>query len=169
MNLIDHMKVPEGWLVIRAYDASNGRLLETIEGPNIVVNHGREALARLLGGHDPIADAAALVGTDYEGIESWVVNTMAFGDGGHQTVPAFDPLVMEAVSVTDTALHSTTVDHPILEAVATWDAGARKVTFTTTVEAADGNGAGTLEYSEAGLFFGDSTPGDSALMFSHKA
>lgn len=165
MEFKDNVKVPTGWLTICAYDG-RGRLIDKMEGENIVVNYGREALARLLGGHDPVADAAALVGTPYEGIETWVVNTMGFGKGGHD---AGDPLIMEAVSVTDTALYDETVNHPRVEAVATWSAGDRKVTFTAEVDTTEGNGTGTLEYSEAGLFFGDTTGGDSDVLFAHKA
>lgn len=162
MELFDAIKVPEGFFQLHAYDANSGQLVDKVEGYNIVVNHGREALARLLGAHDPGSDPPT---GDYTGVASWHVDTMRFGDGGHQTTPSFDPLVMLTVAVTDEDLYGT--EHIAKTAAATWPA-ERKVTFTSTIEAAEGNGAGTLEYSEAGLFYGVSD-GASTWMFAHKA
>lgn len=159
MDLQDIMRVPEGFFQLHAYDANSGRLVDKTEGFNIVVNHGREALARLLGAHDPSGDPP---GGDYTGVASWHVDTMRFGDGGHD--PG-DQTVMLTVSVTDDDLYGT--EHIAKTAVQTW-LSERKVTFTSTIEAAEGNGAGTLEYSEAGLFYGVSD-GASTWMFAHKA
>ena len=159
MNLIDTVRVPDGIFVLSSYDAESGRLIDRVNGHNIVVNHGREAMARLLGAHDPSGDPP---GGDYTGVASWNVDTMRFGDGGHN--PG-DQTVMLTVSVTDEDLYGT--EHIAKIAAATWPE-ERKVTFTSTIEAAEGNGAGTLEYSEAGLFYGVSD-GASTWMFAHKA
>jgi hypothetical protein len=159
MELIDTMRVPEGFFQLHSYDAESGQLLDVVEGHNIVVNHGREALARLLGNHDPGSDPPT---GDYSGVASWHVDTMRFGDGGHD--PG-DQTVMVTVSVTDEDLYGT--EHIAKTAAATWPA-ERKVTFTSTVEAAEGNGSGFLEYSEAGLYYGVGA-GTSTWMFAHKA
>jgi len=115
-----------------------------VTGENIVVNDGREALARLLGA-DP---------------GDWFVDTMKFGDGGHDVV---DQTIMETVDVTDDDLYGTEHFSYDVTSTTTWPA-LRKVQFVATVEAAEGNGAGTLEYSEAGLFYDSGT-----VMFAHKA
>jgi hypothetical protein len=116
------------------------------------VNDGRESLARLVGNSGA-----------YGGVTTWYPDTMKFGKGGHNPL---NQLEMVTVSVTDTDLYdqgatpayypdkSVTVTHPAL----------RKVSFESTVDVGEGNGTGTLEYSEAGLFY-DS----GAVMWSHKA
>jgi hypothetical protein len=145
MNLFDSIKVPVGVFDLRAFDASSGSLVQHVTGENIVVNDGREALARLLG-NDP---------------GDWYVDTMKFGDGGHT---AGTPPGLETVDVTDTDLYGTIhISKDVTGAGTTWPA-TRKVTFTATVEAAEGNGAGSLEYSEAGLYYNA-----GASMFAHKA
>ncbi len=149
MKLFDKVDV-SGSLMIRSYDLQ-GRLLESREGQNIVVNDGREALARLLGGD-------LSLGSD---LSNWTVDTMKFGDGGHQTTPTFDPTILLPVSVEDDDLYGT--EH-VAEAVATTWPADRKVMFEATIEASEGNGTGTLEYSEAGLYYNS-----GAAMFAHKA
>lgn len=128
-------------------------------GENIVVNDGREALARLLGNDTG----------------NWFVDYMKFGSGGHD--PA-DPTIMKSVDVTDTDLYSVvgggTPAHAGGEAYnfefdvtssTTWPSvGSRKVVFEGIVEATEGNDTGTLEYSEAGLYYNGGT-----AMFAHKA
>lgn len=146
MNLIDSIKIPDGVFVLSAYDANSGRLVDRVEGHNIVVNDGREALARLLGNDSG---------------QDWFVDTMKFGDGGHEVA---DPTDMVAVDVTDADLYGNIhISKDVTGAGTTWPA-TRKVQFVATVAAGEGNGAGTLEYSEAGLYY-DS--GNS--MFAHKA
>ena len=146
MNLMDSIRIPDGFFSLRSYEEMSGRLIDEVEGYNIVVNDGREALARLLGNDSG---------------QDWFVDTMKFGDGGHEVA---DPTDMVAVDVTDADLHGNIhISKDITGAGTTWPA-ARKVTFTATIEAGEGNGAGTLEYSEAGLYY-DS--GNS--MFAHKA
>jgi hypothetical protein len=153
MNLLDAIKVPMGHFQLDSYDAFTGQLLDHIEGANIVVNDGREALARLLGNSGPDG-----------GVTTWYVDTMKFGKGGHN--PG-DVLEMVEVLVTDSDLYDQTADHITVDqdvtGTTTWPA-ARKVTFEATVEAAEGNGSGVLEYSEAGLYY-DS----GSIMFAHKA
>ena len=145
MQLHDKVYVPEGVLEIRLYDAQ-GRLQDYVVGRNMVVNDGREALARLLGN---------------DGTQDWFVDTMKFGDGGHN--PA-NPAEMVEVFVTDTDLYGTIHISKDVTGVGTTFPSTKKVTFTASVEAAEGNGAGTLEYSEAGLYYDG---GNS--MFAHKA
>ncbi|RLC66196.1 MAG: hypothetical protein DRH97_06850, partial [Chloroflexi bacterium] len=123
-----------------------------------MVNDGREALARLLGA-DP---------------GDWFVDFMKFGSGGHNPDDATE---MGSVDVTDDDLYSVggggDWSHAGGEAynfeydvtsTTTWPSPLRKVQFEATVEATEGNGAGTLEYSEAGLFYDSGT-----VMFAHKA
>ena len=86
------------------------------------------------------------------------MDTMKFGDGGHDPL---DVTSMVAVDVTDDDLYGTI---HISKAVAVTWPSLRKVNFQATVEAAEGNGAGVLEYSEAGLYYNSGT-----AMFSHKA
>lgn len=146
MEFHDSIRVPDGLLKIQAFDAKTGRLVDEVEGYNIVVNDGREALARLLGN---------------DSTQTWYVDTMKFGDGGHEVLDVTD---MVAVDVTDADLYGNIhISKDVTGAGTTWPA-TRKVTFTATVEAAEGNGTGILEYSEAGLYY-DS--GNS--MFAHKA
>ena len=152
MDLFDTVKVPEGFLQIRAYEANTGRLVDLVEGHNIVVNDGREALARLLGNSGPDG-----------GVTSWHVDTMKFGKGGHNPL---NPLEMVAVSVTDTDLYdqgATPAYYPDKTVTVSFPS-YRKVTFEASVEAAEGNGTGVLEYSEAGLYYDT-----GQIMFSHKA
>jgi hypothetical protein len=144
MNLFDTVKVPVGVFDLRAFHAPSGRLVQHVTGENIVVNDGREALARLLG------NASG----------DWFVDTMKFGDGGHD--PS-DVTVMETVDVTDTDLYGNENFSYDVTSTTTWPSD-RKVQFEATVEAAEGNGTGTLEYSEAGLYYASGT-----LMFAHKA
>lgn len=145
MRLMDKVWVPEGSLRVQAYDGL-GRLVDDFEGPNIVVNDGREALARLLGNNSS---------------QDWFVDTMKFGDGGHN--PA-NPSEMVAVAVTDSDLYGTThISKDVTGAGTTWPE-TKKVTFTASIEASEGNGTGTLEYSEAGLYYNSGTQ-----MFAHKA
>jgi len=117
-----------------------------VHGENIVVNNGREALARLLG------NASG----------DWFVDTMKFGKGGHD--PS-DPTIMVAVDITDDDLYDTSASYPEIDVTATttWPA-LRKVQFEAEVAAGVGNGTGVLEYSEAGLYYNGGT-----VMFSHKA
>jgi hypothetical protein len=152
MNLFDSITVPDGFFQLRAVEARTGRLVDYVEGHNIVVNDGREALARLIGN-----SGAA------NGVTTWYVDTMSFGKGGHNPI---NQLEMVTVSVTDFEMYdqgATPADYPD-ETVTISFPSDRKVTFEATIEAAEGNGSGTLEYSEAGLFY------DSGQkMFSHKA
>ena len=83
---------------------------------------------------------------------------MKFGDGGHD--PG-DPLVMLPVAVTDDDLYGTI---HIAKSVTVTFPEARKVQFVSEVETTEGNGTGTLEYSEAGLYYNSGTQ-----MFAHKA
>jgi len=83
---------------------------------------------------------------------------MKFGDGGHN--PA-DPTEMETVAVTDDDLYGTI---HISKSVTTTFPALRKVQFEAEVETSEGNGAGTLEYSEAGLYYNS-----GVSMFAHKA
>jgi len=169
MNFFDTVIVPEGRFQLWAYKAATGQLVDYVEGSNIVVNYGREALARLLGNHDPGADPPDGV---YTGVASWYVDKMKFANGGHDLV---DVTIMNAVSVTDTDLtpHISGVPDTdqLFEADVTvsWTSfGSRKVTFTANMEAAEGNSPTDLidpfEYSEAGLYYSE-----GSMMFSHKA
>ena len=165
MDFIDAIKVPEGVFQLRSYDVRTGQLVDFVEGTNIVVNYGREALARLLGAHDPVADPPDGV---YTGVISWHVDKMKFANGGHDPL---DVTVMLPVSVTDTDLTPDPDPDQLFEAdvVATWPSfGSRKVTFTAYMEAAEGNSPTDLidpySYSEAGLYFSEGN-----LMFAHKA
>lgn len=148
MNLFDSVKVPVGIFQLSSYDARSGRLLERIEGENIVVNDGREALARLLGNDG--------------GPTTWYVDTIKFGDGGHNPL---DVTEMLPVDITDSDLYGT--EHFSTAVTVTFPA-LKKVTFTGTVEAAEGNSPGDTidpnEYSEAGLYYNG-----GLLMFAHKS
>lgn len=164
MDFIDAIKVPEGIFQLRSYDVRTGQLIDFVEGTNIVVNYGREALARLLGAHDPSLDPPD---GDYTGVISWHVDKMKFGNGGHNPL---DVTEMLAVSVADTDLYATN-PLQVFEADTTvsWPSfGSRKVTFTASMEAAEGNSPTDLidpyEYSEAGLYYSEGT-----MMFAHKA
>jgi len=86
---------------------------------------------------------------------------MKFGDGGHT---ATVPPGMVAVDVTDTDLYGAIHISKDVTGAGTTFPATRKVTFTATVEAAEGNGTGVLEYSEAGLYYNAGTQ-----MFSHKS
>jgi hypothetical protein len=165
MEFIDAIKVPEGIFQLRSYDARTGQLIDFVEGTNIVVNFGREALARLLGAHDP--SVAPLPDGDFTGVASWHVDTMKFGNGGHNPV---DVTEMLAVSVTDDDLYAAN-PLQVFEAptTASWTSfGSRKVTFTASMEIDEGNSPTDLvdpyEYSEAGLYFSG-----GSMMFAHKA
>lgn len=166
MEFFDTIKVPEGRFQLWAYNDATGKLVDYVEGNNIVVNNGREALARLLGAHDPTAPGETPDG-DFTGVLSWSVDTLKFGNGGHDVV---DVTIMNAVSVTDDDLYATD-PLQVFEAATTasWPSfGSRKVTFTATMEAAEGNSPTDLidpyEYSEAGLYYASGT-----MMFAHKA
>lgn len=68
---------------------------------------------------------------------------------------------METVAVTDSDLYGNLhISKPV---TITFPA-ARQVQFTAAVETNEGNGAGVLEYSEAGLYYNAGTQ-----MFAHKA
>jgi len=166
MEFFDDVKVPEGFFQLHAYDARSGKLVDYVEGHNIVVNDGREALARLLGHHDPVLDP--ILSGPAAGVVSWYVDTLAFGDGGHDPDSVGDQTVMTPVLVTDTGLYGTT--HVTRPVTVTWPS-YRKVVFEATVESTEGNHPSppaVNEYSEAGLFYGTS-PGNSMVMFAHKS
>jgi hypothetical protein len=162
MDLYDHIMVPEGFFQLHVYDAPSGKLVDYVEGHNIVVNDGREALARLLGNHDPILNPPP------SGVTSWYVDTLSFGDGGHDPDNIGDQTIMTPVLVTDTDLYGTKhISRPV---TVSWPS-YRKVVFEATVESTEGNHPSppaVNEYSEAGLFYGD-TPGTSTVMFAHKS
>jgi len=149
MNLLDSITVPEGFFQLRAIEASTGRLVDYVEGHNIVVNDGRESLARLVGN-----SGAA------NGVTTWYPDTMKFGKGGHNPL---NQLEMVTVSVTDTDLYDGGASWPDKSVTVTFPS-VRKVSFEATVDVGEGNGTGTLEYSEAGLYY-DS----GAVLWAHKA
>jgi len=153
MRLDDHVYIPDGVLELRAYN-TQGKLLDYVHGGNIVVNGGREALARLMG-NDP---------------GSWSVDAMKFGDAGHEPLT---PHNMVPVDVSDTDLYGTT--HVTIGLTGSgvgdfqtmdvnWPVEGKKVQFVAPVEADQGNGTDTAEYSEAGLFYNN-----GSIMFAHKS
>lgn len=146
MFMRDTVNVPVGVFKLYAWDMQ-GRLVDYVEGHNIVVNNGRNALARIIGGDTSLG---ALV--------DWTVDTIKFGDGGHD--PA-DPTIMETVDVTDAGLYGSTL---ITKSVTVTFPATRQVQFSATIDTSEGNGSGTQEYSEAGLYFDSGT-----TMFAHKA
>lgn len=146
MHLIDSVPIPEGFFRMWAYNV-DGQLVDYVEGQNIVVNDGRNALSRLIGGDTSLGDLA-----------DWTVDAIKFGDGGHN--PA-DVTQMVTVDVTDADLYGSTI---ISKPVTVTFPATRQVQFTATIDTTEGNGSGTQEYSEAGLYYNGGT-----LMFAHKA
>jgi hypothetical protein len=146
LGLYDKVSVPEGVFKLYAW-GPNGTLVDYVEGHNIVVNGGRNALSRLIGGD-----------TSLGALADWTVDTIKFGDGGHN--PS-DPTEMIAVDVTDSDLYGSII---ISKSVTTIFPATRQVQFSATVETSEGNGSGTQEYSEAGLYYDSGT-----TMFAHKS
>jgi len=144
MNVSEKVSVPNGYLVIKSYDI-NGKLVDQVEGYNIITNDGREALAHLMG-NDSTLD--------------WYVDEIQLSDGGHNPV---DVTEMLPVNVTDTDLfHAAVFTKAITDANISFPS-TRKVTFSSSMETTEGNGTGTQAYSEAGLFYRSGT-----FMFTHK-
>ena len=141
----ESVPVPNGYLVIKSYNTS-GRLIDQVEGYNIITNEGREALAHLMGN-----DSA----------DDWFVDTIKLSDGGHNPI---DVTEMLPVNVTDTDLFNAAIFTKSITTVSNISfPSVRKVTFSSSMETTEGNAGGTQAYSEAGLFYRGGT-----IMFTHK-
>jgi len=110
---------------------SNGILV--LEKSNIIVDAGLEKLSNTLAYGSPI------------------VSHIALGDGLADT--STDPPTIQDPSASDTEL----VHEIIRKAVSATIMSNHAVRFSITLENNEGNGSGTVNYSEAGLFLSDGT------------
>jgi len=149
MNLLEKVKVPVGYLVIQSYDL-DGHLIDQVEGENIIVNNGREALAHLMG-NDSTLD--------------WHIDAIKLSNGGYgSNADPSDITVMKPVNVTDEDLFNTPLfTKEITDANISFP-DTRKVVFSSSMEANEGNYGDSQDYSEAGLYYRNGT-----LMFTHRA
>jgi len=111
------------------------------EKSNLIVNGARKALAHL------IAEAAAIYRIDY----------FKLGTGGHAPGDILTPV---SPTITDTQLEelafTKAIDH-VNDTYLPTPPAETSVKFTVVVEKAEGNGSGTVAYTEAGLFCSDGT------------
>ena len=111
------------------------------EKSNLIVNGARKALAHL------IAEAAAIYRIDY----------FKLGTGGHAPGDILTPV---SPTITDSNLEelafTKAIDH-LNDIYLPTPPAETSVKFTVVVEKAEGNGTGTVAYTEAGLFCSDST------------
>lgn len=100
---------------------------------NLVVNQGRKVLAHLLA----------------QGVSSYSIATMHWGTGGHLGTDILTPV---PPTVADTGL----VEDVFTKAIERYDFFPENeettVMFTTVLEKTQGNGSGTIAYTEAGMF-----------------
>ena len=147
MFLADLVQPPTGHVNIKVYDKL-GKLIDEIDGDNVIVNDGRIALAHWTGGD---------VGS------SWLIDHIKYSDGGHD--PS-DPTQMLPVYVSDTDLHHTPIFSKALQSsdVSYPATNSRTVQFSSSMETSEGNGtSGTQAYSEVGLYYNHGTK-----LFAHK-
>ncbi len=133
MKLIDNV-VMKGRLELFITN-KYGKIMKRMNlGDNIVTNQGRSNLAHLLAGDET---------TDR------IVDNLKAGDGGHDPL---NPTVPLPVDASDTALFGTL----IISKTTTYDfpdgATGYRVRFTADILPAEGNGTGSQEYSEVGLY-----------------
>ena len=111
------------------------------EKSNLIVNGARKALAHL------IAEVAAIYRIDY----------FKLGTGGHAPGDILTPV---SPTITDTQLEelafTKAIDH-VNDTYLPTPPAETSVKFTVVVEKAEGNGSGTVAYTEAGLFCSDGT------------
>jgi hypothetical protein len=139
-SMSDHIDVT-GHLIVRLLHYKTLEIVQEVDGQNLVVNGGRNAIAHLTAGDNVVNKA---------------ISQMTFGDG--TTPPA----------VTDTTLSGSTiitVNNLVSGGVTThWEPPTfpastppTQVQFVAFVGQDDGNGSGSQNYTEAGLLCADGT------------
>lgn len=134
-SIQDGLRKPTG--SVRAVIEEDGVEWVAHEKHNLIVNLARPAMAALLAEAD----------TDY------VVDTFKIGTKGHDLGPPEDILTPVAPTVTDTALIDTSPFSKSIGSFSYLPVGTpTSVQFITALEKAEGNGGGSVTYTEAGLF-----------------
>lgn len=117
---------------------------DIVVSENTVVNFARSGMAHLIAG---------------DNVANYVINSMEFGDGGHNISNPSQPL---ATSVTDTGLFGSSVITKGVSISFPDGPTGTKVMFSSTILNGEANGAGSQEISEAVLNMGN------GQIFAHK-
>lgn len=129
---------------VKCYVEENGVTTLLHEKSNLIVNGARKALAHLI--------------ADISGVQTlYRIDYFKLGTGGHAPGDILTPV---SPTITDTALEelafSKIIDHNDDTYLPT-PPDETSVKFTVVVEKAEGNGSGTVAYTEAGLFCNNGT------------